>query len=320
MCSKREYFFPSTDGIHRIHALEWQPETPPRGVVQIAHGICEYADRYDAFARYLCAQGFAVVANDHLGHGKSWTLPEDQGYFAPRDGWSLLVEDMELLRARTAEAVPGIPYFLLGHSMGSFLARTYLFTFPGHLTGALICGTGQQSPAAVAAGKALTSVLITLQGSHHRSRLVHRLTLGDYNRGIPNPRTPCDWICQDPQVVDAYRADPDCMFLPTLGLYRDLMDGVGRIRDPRNLRKMDPALPILFFSGSEDPVGGRETGVRQVYDSFLQAGCTRLSLKLYPGCRHEVLNELGREQVYADVLCWLEQQLPAPVSGSEVTV
>lgn len=312
MCTKQESWMPSADGIHQIHVIEWRPEgSAPRGVVQIAHGIREYANRYDTFARYLCARGFLVVANDHLGHGKSWTGPEDQGFFARRDGWTRLVQDIEALRRRTAAAFPGLPYFLLGHSMGSFLVRTHLFTYPGGIQGAMLCGTGQQPVALAAFGKVLTTLLCILRGQHNRSRLIDHLALGSYNRSFAPARTSCDWICGDPAVVDAYIRDADCTFLPTVGLYRDLMDGVLRIRKGSNLQKMDKALPVLFFSGSDDPVGNRGAGVQQVRDSFLQAGCTDVTLRLYPGCRHELLNEQNREQVFADVLEWLESRLPA---------
>lgn len=309
MVNRQEGYFLSSDGKTRIHTVTWQGDTPPRAVVQLSHGICEYVGRYDAFAAWLAEQGFLVVGNDHLGHGKSWQEPEREGLFAEKDGWSRVVEDVEALRAKTAAENPGLPYFLLGHSMGSFLLRTWLIRYPGRADGAIICGTGQQSPVIVSGGLLVTGLLCLLRGPLYRSEFVKKLAFGSYNNGITPRRTENDWICSNEAVVDAYCADRGCQFLPTVSLYRDMMGGIRLISDPAQQKRMDPDTPILFIAGQEDPVGEKGKGVERAYQGFLQAGCRKVKKILYPGGRHEILNETFRAQVWEDVLQWLEEQL-----------
>ena len=157
MENRKEFTFPSADGRTAIHAVEWHPAGEPAGILQIAHGVAEYALRYEPFARFLNAHGFLVVANDHLGHGLSAEKDADTLYFGPRDGWKHVVDDMYALRCRTKEKYPDVPYFLMGHSMGSFLTRTYLIRYPGTVKGAILMGTGQNPDAMLVGGKALAS-------------------------------------------------------------------------------------------------------------------------------------------------------------------
>lgn len=309
MVTCREFFYLSSDGRTNLHAVVWQGEAPPRAVLQIAHGICEYIERYDRFARWMAEQGVLVVGNDHLGHGESWQEPERQGLFAEQGGWDKVVEDAEALRARMAAEYPGLPYFLLGHSMGSFVARTHLIRYPGRLSGALISGTAQQPEPMLKAGYLLTGLLARLKGADCRSGFIKSLLFGPYNRAFKPNRTDCDWISSDNEVVEAYCQDPGCQFLPCVSLYRDMLGGLRFIGDPANLTLMDPATPVLFFSGQEDPVGEQGKGVERAYQLFVSAGCVDVQCKLYPGGRHEVLNEVFREQVYADVLAWLESRI-----------
>lgn len=305
----REFFYPSADGRTNIHAVIWETGEKPRAVLQIAHGICEYVERYGHFASWLAQKGFLVVGNDHLGHGESWQEPERQGLFCEKNGWDLVLQDMEALRRRVADENPGLPYFLLGHSMGSFLARSYLIKYPGQVRGALISGTGQQDDKLLQAGLALTGLLAKLKGPDHRSAFVKSMLFGPYNRAFKPNRTDCDWVCSDPDVVEAYCQDPGCQFLPTVSLYRDMLGGLRFIGDPDNLALMDKTTPVFLFAGALDPVGEAGKGVDRAYRGFLNAGCTDVQCKLYPQGRHEVLNEVFKEQVYADVLDWLEAHL-----------
>lgn len=309
MVTCREFFYDSSDGRTNLHTVLWQGETSPRAVLQIAHGICEYVERYDHFARWMAERGFVVVGNDHLGHGKSWQEPERQGLFCEQDGWDKVVQDVEQLRSCMAAEYPGLPYFLLGHSMGSFVARSFLMQYPGRVTGALICGTAQQPKAMLQAGLALTGLLVRLKGYDHRSEFAKKIMFGPYNRAFKPNRTECDWVCSDNEVVDVYCQDPGCQFLPTVSLYRDMLGGLQLIADPKNLARMDKGTPVLFFAGALDPVGEMGKGVERAYQGFLQVGCTDVRLKLYSGGRHEVLNEVFREEVYQDVLDWMEARL-----------
>ncbi|MDE6956218.1 MAG: lysophospholipase [Oscillospiraceae bacterium] len=308
MADFQEFFYPSKDGVHRIHASLWLPEGQPRAVVQIVHGVAEYAGRYGHFARYLADHGFAVCGEDHLGHGK--TVDDGKyGYFGKKDGWTLVTADVRQLRVLMGERFPGAPYFLLGHSMGSFLARTYLCKYPGTVDGCILSGTGQEPPALVAAGRTAASAVCALRGPEAVSGLIDRLSLGAYNKQFKPNRTTADWICRDEAVVDAYLKDPFCTFKPTAGMFRDMMEGLQYISGEEGLANMDPRTPVYLFSGDQDPVGANGAGVRTVYGFFQAHGTRDLTMKLYPGGRHEMLNEINKGEVYADVLDWLEQRI-----------
>ena len=301
-----EFSFPSRDGRHRIAGYQWLPEGgAPKAVVQLVHGVAEHLGRYDAFARYLADHGFAVCGGDHLGHGK--TVDDGKyGYFGKKDGWALVTADVRRLRVLMGEEYPGLPYFLFGHSMGSFLARTYLCEYPSTVDGCILSGTGQEKPALVAAGKALASAICALRGPETVSALVDKLSLGAYNGQFKPNRTAADWISRDEAVVDAYLKDPFCTFKSTAGLFRDMMGGLQYISDKNHLARMDPRTPVYLFSGDQDPVGSNGEGVKKVFGFFQDHGTSDLTIKLYPGGRHEMLNEINRGEVYADVLAWLE--------------
>ena len=301
--------FLSANGTSSIRVRRCSPDGAPRTVIQLTHGIAEHVERYDAFAAFLAEHGFLVVANDHLGHGKSAASDDELGFFSPVRGWDMVLSDMHTLYERTREEYPALPYFLLGHSMGSFLARCYLCKYPGGLTGAIISGTGQQPGFILAAGRAAGKLEIRRHGPSYRSKFLNDMAVGSYNKRIKPRRTEYDWLCRDEAVVDAYIADPLCGFIPSAGLLTDMLGGIQYMENPANVQKMDKALPVLFFAGDADPVGDYGKGVRKAYESFLAAGMQDVSLKLYPDCRHECLNELNKADVYMDVLAWLESKL-----------
>jgi alpha-beta hydrolase superfamily lysophospholipase len=302
------FSFPSSDGVHRCRAFEWRTPEQPRAVVQIVHGISEHMGRYDHVARFLREHGILVCGEDHLGHGQTAQMGE-YGYFAQHDGWTLVTADVRRLRQIQGEKYPGVPYFLLGHSMGSFLTRTYLCRYPGEVDGAILSGTGQESAPLVALGKGIASLLCAVKGGNRTSGLVNRLSLGAYNQKFKPNRTSADWISRDEAAVDAYLADPLCSFQPTVGMFRDMMGGLQYIASPSALSQMDPATPVYLMSGDQDPVGGMGKGVKKVYGFFQKYGTRDLELKLYPGGRHEMFNELNRQEVLEDLLAWLDRHI-----------
>ncbi len=307
MAITSEFFFPSSDGKTLIHVNQWTPsERRILGVVQIAHGVAEYGARYAPFARFLCGHGFVVVANDHLGHGQSLIPGGPMVYLGEKDGWWNVVDDMECLRSRVAKVFPDRPYFLFGHSMGSFLSRTHLIRYPGRLDGCILCGTGHQSPALIAGGKLIADREIRRLGKKAFSARADDLAFGAYNKAFAPTRTRFDWVSASEENVDAYIADPLCGGDTTLGLFRDMLDGLSYITRQSNMDKMDADLPVLFIAGDQDPVGDMGKGVRKAHDCFKKAGIRDLSIKLYHGLRHEILNEASRQYVYRDVLDWLE--------------
>lgn len=299
--------YPSSDGVHTVHAREWVPEGSPRGVVQLVHGVAEHIGRYDPVARFLAARGYLVCGEDHLGHGL--TAKGRLGYFGPRNGWDLVVRDVRRLRELEGEKHPALPYVILGHSMGSFLTRTYLIRWPGTVDAAVLSGTGQEPAAAVAAGKALAGFLCKARGPDHVSKLVNDLSLGAYNRAFRPNRTPSDWLSRDETAVDRFLADPLCGFMPTVAMFRDMMGGLQFIADRGNLAKMNKDTPVYFLSGDSDPVGSMGAGVRKVEGMFRSAGCKDVAVKLYPGGRHEMFNEINRQEVFDDLLAWIESRL-----------
>lgn len=311
MVTTQEFTFPSSDGVHSVSALWWRPEGRPRGVVQLVHGISEYIGRYAPFARFLAEQGFAVVGHDHLGHGRTAKDPSEYGWFGDRDGWKYVVKDVCALRQLAGEAYPGLPYFLMGHSMGSFVVRGYLIFWPGTVDGAILSGTGQEPPLTVAAGRTLSGLFARISGPRAHSKLLDTLSMGAYNKQFKPNRTGADWISRDTAVVDAYCADPMCRFLPTVSMFHDMMVGLQLLAKRENLQKMDPDTPVYFFAGDKDPVGSSGKGVRKVAGWFRDVGVKDVTVTLYPEGRHEMLNELNKDQVFQDVLDWLEKHMPA---------
>lgn len=307
MSIRSEYYFTSADKKTLIHVNQWTPlRREIRGIVQIAHGVAEYGARYELFADYLCKNGYVVVANDHLGHGHSRIQDRPMVYLGDENGWDNVVEDLEQIRANTARVFPGKPYFLFGHSMGSFLARTYLIRHPGTLTGCVLCGTGHMSSLIVAAGKLVADAEIKRLGRAAYSERIDQLAFGAYNKRFAPNRTAFDWLSVNEKNVDAYINDPLCGGRSTLGLFRDMMGGIGIITDRANMEKMDKNLPVFFIAGDQDPVGDMGKGVETAYRCFKKVGMRDVSLKLYHGLRHEILNEKTNQYVFLDVLTWLD--------------
>jgi len=303
-----ESSFLSSDGRTTLYCREYRPEGEAAGIVQLVHGLAEHVGRYDAFALFLAENGYIVVCHDQLGHGKSIADEESKGFFSEENGWEKAVQDIHSLHDATAARFPGKPYFLLGHSMGSFLARTYLIRFRAGLDGAVILATGQQSPPLLAVWKMVSDREIRRHGGTHKSELLNRMAFGSYNDKLENVRTPFDWLSRDRAVVDRYIDDPLCGFVPSASLHRDMMGGIKFISRQKNVDRMKKDLPVLFISGDCDPVGERGKGVIRAYKSFLRAGLTDVTMKLYHGGRHEMLNEINKDEVYRDILAWLNSK------------
>ena len=299
---RTEHYYPS-EGAGKIRYLRWTPEMPPKAVVQIVHGIAEHVERYEDFAAFLNGHGILVVAEDHMGHGKS---DEVRGYF--HGGWFTAVEDTYTLTKMMREEYPEAPLFLFGHSMGSFMTRTILCKHPkADIAGAIICGTGWMPTAVLKMGAYAADLVCRKNGEKTPSPKLQAMMFGSYNRRVEHPRTDSDWLSRDTKVVDAYVADPLCGFTASCGLYRDMLRGMLYIQTEQKLRKMNKALPVYFISGGDDPVGGYGKGVRQAAEEFRKVGMTVVSEKIYPLCRHEILNELNKQEVYGDVAKWLEK-------------
>ena len=309
MPSFQDFYFQSSTGRTSIHALKCVPDGKPRAVVQIAHGIAEHIDRYRPFMEFLADNGFVAAGNDHLGHGKSIRVPKEQGFFAEKDGWWRVVDDMDKLHGIMSKEYPELPYVLFGHSMGSFLTRTYLIKHPDRYDAVILSGTGHQSPALVLGGNAAASVMAKLNGAMGDGAKLDSLAFGTYLSKIENPRTKFDWLSRDTEQVDKYIADPLCGFVGKIGLYRDMMQGIKFITSEKNIAQMNKEKPVYFMSGDGDPVGDYGKGVERAYKAFCNAGLHDVFMRLYPDGRHEMLNETNKEQVYQDILNWLNEKI-----------
>lgn len=311
MTNMTEFTFLSTDGKTQLHGMRWEPDGGSvRAVLQICHGVAEHIARYDAFARYLNGLGIAVVGHDHLGHGLS--LPEGGTpvYFGAGNTWNTVVDDIYVLHQRIRLWYPDVPLCIMGHSMGSFLTRTYLIRYPGTVKAAVIMGTGWQPKAVIAGGMAVAKAVGAVVGENGTSDLVTNLAFGAYNKLFAPNRTSCDWLSADEGNVDAYMADPLCGADATVGLFRQMLSGIRFNQKLSNLRQMDPRIPVLFVAGEKDPVGDCGNGVRRTYQEFRRAGVQDCTLKLYPGLRHEILNEKAQQQqIFEDIGQWLTSKL-----------
>ena len=302
----KEFDFLSSDQKTRIYVREWLPDGECKGFVQIAHGVAEYGARYDDFMKFLAENGYAAAANDHLGHGKSVLSEDRRLFFAEENGWDRVVDDMKTLHGILEEQFPGKKKILFGHSMGSFLTRTYLIRYPDDLDAAVVCGTGQQSGLIITVGLAMAKSECKKNGASAPSMKLTKMAFGGYNKKFAPARTVNDWLSRNEANVDRYEADPLCGGISSAGLFRDMMTGLKFIGNRANIAKMNKELPVFLIAGSMDPVGDYGKAVKKVYQMFLDAGMKQVSMKLYENDRHEILNEDDRDQVFADVLKWLD--------------
>ena len=313
MSSLRYVKIPSSRPGATLNVLLCLPEGRPRAVLQMTHGMVEYIGRYEQLACWLADRGVAAVGHDHLGHGGSVVSREEYGYFGRPDGNRLLLDDIHRV-TRWAKALPeleGLPWFLLGHSMGSFYARQYLCEYGGELQGAILMGTGWQPRAAARAGRALCHLLAAFHGWRYRSKLVDSMAFGSYNRSFRPARTSKDWLNRNEKEVDRYLSEERCSFRFTLNGYDSLFTALERLCDKELLARAPKDLPVLFLSGDDDPVGDRGRGVQKAAQSLRDAGMRQVEVKLYPGARHELLVELNRQEVFADIGSFIQNQIQA---------
>ena len=302
----RQDFYYASKGIGLIRGCRWAPAGEVKAVVQIVHGVAEHAQRYDEFASFLNEQGILVVAEDHMGHGKSVENGGSVGYFD--GGWHAAVADTYQLLRDTRALHPEVPYVLFGHSMGSFMARTILCDYPDSgIAAAIICGTGWTPEPVLKAGIGLSRLVCKFGDERKPGSMLNKMIFGGYNKRIEHLRTSSDWLTRDQEKVDAYIADPMCGFTASSGLLRDMMHGISYIQTQDNLDRMDKRLPVLFVAGSDDPVGNYGEGVKTTVKAFENSGMEHVDLKLYPLCRHEIHNEINRQEIYQDLGGWIKE-------------
>lgn len=311
MIKKEEFYFGSRDGEHKLYAAKWIPETEkPVCILQIVHGMTEHIGRYEEFALAMAKKGILVVGDDHLGHGRSVPEGEPMGYFCKEDAATVLVRDEHRLKKITQEQYPGIPYIIIGHSMGSFILRNYLMRYGNGIDGAIIMGTGMQSKRAVRLGWLQASLLSVLRGPKHVCKAMDRMLFGVYNsKFTAGPEDSGHWVSIDIENVKALQSDPLCNFVFTANGFKTLMQLILNLYDTEKLVQMPKNLPVLFISGQDDPVGGFGKDVEKVFHSFEALGMENVQMKLYPGDRHEIINEADKDQVYGDIYRFILQRI-----------
>lgn len=302
---KKEVYLKSTDRKNQLHVIVWEPNGDIKAMMQISHGMIEYVERYDAFAEFFNEKGILVIGNDHLGHGKTAKDDNDLGYFG--EGRSKTVVDDLYEVTKFAKKTYGgeLPYFLFGHSMGSFMARRYLMTYGEELTGAIICGTGFTPGIILTMGDICANVIKLFKGERYRSKLLKKMAFGSYNKRITAARTENDWLSRNAENVEKYNRDKYCTFLFTVNGYQTLFDVLKYIQKAENIRKIPKKLPLYFIAGKEDPVGNYGEGVLKIAEQYKENDIKNIQTKLYENDRHEIINETDKDIVFNDIFQWI---------------
>jgi alpha-beta hydrolase superfamily lysophospholipase len=292
MESPTRFTYPAKDGAE-IVGYRWDPAGRPRGAVQLTHGMGEHVRRYDALARALTGRGLVVYGQDHRGHGATARHADELGQLGP-DGWSQLVGDIDLLVSRIRDEQPGLPLVLLAHSMGSFAVQQYLLDHSDRVDAVVLTGT-----------TALDQLEPALD-------LDKPIDLAVFNAPFAPARTEFDWLSRDDAIVDAYIADPRCGFGIDTDAAKDMFAGARRMADPGQVAAMRPDLPLYIAAGESDPVNANLALLNVLIDRYRAAGLTDVTLRTYPGARHEILNETNRDEVMASIIDWIDQVLSKP--------
>jgi alpha-beta hydrolase superfamily lysophospholipase len=304
-----EIRFNSEDG-HEGYAICWRPKGDVRAALLINHGMAEHIGRYEEFALYLNNAGIAVWGEDHRGHGRTAGDYDNLGYFHIEDGWNRVLSDIHSLKELMKKEYTNLPLFILGHSMGSFLTRDFLCDEGADFKGAIISGSGYTPAYMCRIMQSIARAEIRHRGDRHRSKLIETLSFGQFNRDFRPNRTSCDWLSRDEEQVDRYLKDEYCGFVCTSSFYEDLSGGLLRIIDRQRVANTPKDLPLLFYSGDNDPVGGKKgQGVKKVASLYTSLGMTDVTLEFNKGGRHESLNEINRNDVYDRFLSFIEKNM-----------
>ena len=306
--AKSEHTFNSNDDTKIVY-FKHSPGNDAKAVVIITHGMQEHAQRYDEFAEFLNKNAYVVFAHDQRGHGKTAGSVENLGFFAEKNGWQKVTDDLSELVKISKKEYPNLPVFLLGHSMGSFIVRTYISQHSDEVKGALLSGTAGNAGLLGLAGSLLTSIIMLFKKKNSPSPLLNKLTFGDFNKFFKPIRTDFDWLSRDNETVDKYIADPCCGTIFSVGFFNNLVNGLEHVNKLKIAEKVRNDLSMYLFAGDKDPVSKNGKQISDVYNMYKKAGITDIEMKLYPDARHETLNEISKEDVYNDVFCWIEKRI-----------
>lgn len=302
--------FTAADGTE-VFARVWSPVEGMvhKGIVQIAHGMMEHSGRYRRLAMALGEAGYVVYASDHRGHGHTVKRQDDVGHLE-LDGLRWVVQDLRHLTMLAREQFPDLPLFLMGHSLGSFIVQQYICQYGAEIDGVVLSGTTGRPGGVIRIASWLARREIRKQGPRHRSDRLHNLTFGSYNKGFAPARTPYDWLSRDEAEVRLYMEDPLCGGTCTAGFYNEFFQLMSNLQRVEDARAIPHNLPIYLFAGDKDPVGQRGKSVSRLASWYRRVGLRDVTCTLYPNGRHEMCNELNREEVTADLISWLDQHVP----------
>ena len=300
--------YKSSDGRSNVVFYEFVPDTMPKAILQISHGMCEHIGRYRRFAEFLTKQGILVCGNDHLGHGKTAKTPADLGFFGEKNGWRFLIRDVKQLTEIMKSKYKNIPLFLLGHSMGSFVARAYLSWYSDLVNGAILLGTSG-GVAAKSTAAAITNLMCAMHGIRFRSGAVTKLATETFTLKVSGKKSDMDWLTRDRKVIEGYQRDKTSSFIFTAKAYNDMITLLNTVSAKDWADSVPENMPTLIMSGDMDPVGEYGKGVYKVYNRLKKAGVKDVTLRLYKGARHELLHELNRGEVFGHILDWLEAHI-----------
>lgn len=303
------FFMKAYDGVD-INVHKWEPEdfAKLKGAVQIIHGMVEHGKRYERFAKELTDRGYVVYADDHRGHGKTASSREELGHLDEK-GWDNIVMDQYELSLLIKKENDDVPLFIFGHSMGSFITRDYISRQGTLLRGAVICGTGYTPGLILNLGIFLSKTEIKRYGPRHRSDLINKLAFSSNNKKFEPAKTEFDWLSRDDEEVNKYIQDDLCGGICTAGFYNNLFRGLKKIQAVNSVANIPKELPLLIISGEADPVGSYGGAAEKIYEVYKKAGIKVLERKIYKDCRHELLNELNRDEIIEDVIKWFDRWL-----------
>lgn len=303
------FTFKGEEGLD-IYTYKWEDENikKPKAVIQIAHGMAETAQRYETFAKVLTKNGYIVYINDHRGHGKTAKIIENVGHLAEKEGFRCLVEDMYTLTNIIKKENEDLPIYLFGHNMGSFASQRYIMDYSNNLSGLILCGSNGKQGIILNLAHLIINREIKKYGRRSKSNKINNLIFGgEIIRR--NEKTKFDWLSRDKEQVEKYINDPFCGVVCSCGFFYDLVQGLKEIEDKENLKKVPLDIPIYIISGDKDPIGKNGKGVLRLRDRYIKLGVKDVTCKLYKDGRHELLNEINREEVFEDIICWLNNKI-----------
>lgn len=307
MVRKEQFYFRSSDEVTRLRGMKWIPETGVKAVIQICHGMCEHVDRYDDFATFLSEHGYLVVMHDLIGHGLSAAGEDERGIFGSYMINSKLIADLFKVRCMIWKEYSHVPFFVMGHSMGSVIMREYILTHKEDLAGVILMGTVDYNNWKCKAGIAVLRFISLFHkgGMRYRSAVVHQIGLGRFDKPFVDEGLRNAWLSRDTEEVQKYNHDPLCNYIYSISVFDTVLKGMLNAHDADKLSAFPKDVPVVILGGSDDVANEMGRTTRKLYRMYKSFGWN-VRMHIYKGARHELLHETNRNKVAADILKWLD--------------